>query len=35
MLANDVTRIYTYNVSDFDWMEELEVLHPKPYGEAR
>ena len=33
MLANDVTRIYTYNRVDFEPFEELEVLQPSPVSQ--
>jgi predicted nucleic acid-binding protein len=29
MLANRINRIYTFNVNDFIWCTEIEVIEPK------
>ncbi|MBC6479991.1 MAG: hypothetical protein GDA56_21620 [Hormoscilla sp. GM7CHS1pb] len=28
MLAHQVTRIYTFNVNDFSWCSQIEVIDP-------
>ena len=34
MLAHQVTRIYTFNVSDFSWCSQIEVIDPSQHQKS-